>query len=148
MKPEVVIDAIKTKQHTMATDATTTTNVSLSNFSHAVKKLDGTGSNWVLFQSRFLCAMEQKEVYEHFDGTSQKPMLGDGASHTDVELKAHSKSLTAWQKKEWLACYLLIQKLPDMTYAKYLRKTSVAEMWEAIVTEFTHKSMRTFIKSS
>jgi hypothetical protein len=141
MKPEVVIDVIKTKQHTMATDATITTNVSLSDFSHAVEKLDGTGSNWVLFQSRFLCAMEQKEVYEHFDGTSQKPMLGDGASPTDTELKAHSKSLAAWQKKEWLARYLLIQKLPDTTYTKYLRKTSVAEMWEAIVTEFTHKSM-------
>ena len=142
MKPEVVIDVIKTKQHIMATDATITTNVSLSHFSHAVSKLDSTGSNWVvLFQSRFLCTMEQKEVYKHFNGTSQKPTLGDGASPTNSELKAHSKSLAAWQKKEQLACYLLIQKLPDMMYAKYLCKMSVAEMWEAIVTEFTHKSM-------
>ena len=142
MKPEVVIDAIKTKQHIMATDATITTNVSLSHFSHAVSKLDSTGSNWVvLFQSRFLCTMEQKEVYKHFDGTSQKPTLGDGASPTKSELKAHSKSLAAWQKKEQLACYLLIQKLLDTMYAKYLCKMSVAEMWEAIVTEFTHKSM-------
>jgi hypothetical protein len=66
--------------------------------------------------------------------------LGEG-SPTDVDNKAHAKLLAAWQKKERLDRYLLIQKLPDSMYAKYVRKATVAEMWEAIVTEFTHKSM-------
>ena len=137
MKEEFIIKVLKDN---MSTDMTTTTNVSLSDFTALVEKLDATGLNWLLFQSRFLVAMEQKEVIEHFDSSSVKPTLGEG-SPTDVDNKAHVKLLAAWQKKEWLGRYLLIQKLPDLTYAKYVCKATVVEMWEAIVAEFTHKSM-------
>ena len=136
MKPEIVIKALRK----MSMVEIPTGNISFSNFLAAVEKLDATGSNWVLFQSRFLVAMEQKEVYKHFDGTSKKLVLG-GESPTNTELKAHTKELAVWQKKECLAHYLLIQKLPDSTDTKYMQKTSMAEMWEAIVMEFMHKSM-------
>ncbi|KAF8726049.1 hypothetical protein AX14_008146 [Amanita brunnescens Koide BX004] len=96
MKPEFIISMLRK----MSTDVTTTSNVSLSDFSHAVEKLDAAGSNWVLFQSRFLIAVEQKEVLEHFDGTSKKPALG-GESPSDAELKTYKKDLAAWQKKEF-----------------------------------------------
>lgn len=106
MKPEVVIDTLKNKVG-MSTDITTTTmNVSLSDFAALVEKLDATGSNWFLFQSWFLVAMEQKEVIEHFDGSSVKPTLDDGNSPIDAEMKAHAKSLAIWQKKERLGHYL------------------------------------------
>ena len=137
MKIKLIINALKDK---MSTNTTTTTNVSLSNFAASVEKLDATGSNWFLFQSCFLVAMEQKEVIEHFNGSSVKPTLGEG-SPTETESKVHAKLLAAWQKKEQLGHYLLIQKLLDSTYTKYVRKTTVAEMWEVIVTKFTHKSM-------
>ena len=143
MKTELVINTLKAKMSANIT--ATTMNVSLSNFTGWVKKLDATGLNWYLFQSCFLVAMEQKEVIKHFDSTSLKLTLDEGSngntSPTDVEVKAHVKLLATWTKKEQLAHYLLILKLLDSTYMKYVHKTSVVEMWEAIVTEFTHKLM-------
>jgi gag-polypeptide of LTR copia-type len=56
---------------------------------------------------------------------------------TDDETKA----LNAWQEKEDTAMYLLSQKLADLTLIKYMWKTTVTEMWSAIVLEFTQKSM-------
>ena len=126
MKEEFVVKVLKDN---MSTDTTTTTNVSLSDFAASVEKLDATGLNWFLFQSCFLVAMEQKEVIEHFNSSSVKPTLGE-RSPTDADNKAHMKLLAAWQKKEWLARYLLIQKLPDSTYAKYVCKATVVEIVE------------------
>jgi hypothetical protein len=37
--------------------------------------------------------------------------------------------------------YLLSQKLADSTLTKYMWKSTVAEMWSAIILEFTQKSM-------
>jgi hypothetical protein len=54
---------------------------------------------------------------------------------------SYKKELLAWQEKEDLAMYLLMQKLPDSIFAKYMRKEMVAEIWVAIIEEFTHKSM-------
>ncbi|KAK2459856.1 hypothetical protein APHAL10511_008126 [Amanita phalloides] len=52
-----------------------------------------------------------------------------------------SSDVIAWEEKEDLAMYLLLQKLPDSIFAKYMRKSSVTEIWAAIVVEFTQKSM-------
>ena len=46
-----------------------------------------------------------------------------------------------WWEKEDTALYLLLQKLPNSIFSKYWRKATVAEMWSAIRTEFTQKSM-------
>ena len=110
---------------------------SLSDFAAAVDKLEPTGSNWVMWQNRFMIAVRQKRVWSHFDGTSSKPVPmipGVPSSSTD-------KAIEDWQDKEDLARHLLVQKLPDSLFSKHMRKTTVAEIWSAIVTEFTHKSM-------
>jgi hypothetical protein len=124
----------------MSKDSSDWTPTSLSDFSAAVERLDASSANWVIFQNRFLIAVEQKEVLGQFDGTNPKlSALKEEA--TDSEKKKHAKELTAWQKKESLVKYLLMQKLPDSTFTKYFRKGSVANIWSAIVEEFTEKSM-------
>lgn len=110
---------------------------SLSDFAAAVDKLDASGSNWVMWQNRFMIAVRQKRVWSHFDGTSAKPVHmipGVPSSATD-------KAIEDWTDKEDLARHLLTQKLPDSIFSKHMRKTTVAEIWSAIVTEFTNKSM-------
>ena len=109
--------------------------ITTSDFAHALDKLDSSGSNWVIFQKRFIIAVKQKKVYAHFDGTASKPTVSDPTDATQVQ------ALTEWQEKEDLAMYLLSQKLPDSTLTKYMRRDTVAEMWSGIVTEFTSKSM-------
>ena len=116
------------------------TPVSLSDFSTAVEHLDSTGANWVVFQNHFLIAVEQKDVLGQFDRLNPKPSpLKEDAMET--EKKRHTKELASWQKKELLVKYLLMQKLPDSTFMKYLRKGTVADIWSAIVEEFMAKSM-------
>ncbi|KAF8238255.1 hypothetical protein L208DRAFT_1243332 [Tricholoma matsutake] len=74
-------------------------------------------------------------VFRHFDGTDTKLTLSSPA--TDDEIKA----LTGWPEKEDTAMYLLSQELTDSTPTKYMWKSTMADMWSAIVLEFTQKSM-------
>ena len=116
------------------------TPVSLSDFSTAVERLDASSANWVIFQNRFLIAIDQKDVLRQFDGSNLKPSaLKEDAM--EAEKKRHTKELTSWRKKEMLAKYLLTQKLPDSMFMKYFHKGSVANIWSVIVEEFTEKSM-------
>jgi hypothetical protein len=107
----------------------------MSDFTNAVEKLDAAGKNWVTFQHRFIIAVWQKRVFDHFNGTVPKPMVSDPPTAAEVI------ALSAWQEKEAMAMYLLSQKLVDSTLTKYMRKDTVALMWTAIVQEFTQKSM-------
>ncbi|KAK2467948.1 hypothetical protein APHAL10511_000243 [Amanita phalloides] len=120
------------------------TNSTLSDFSHVVEKLESDSSNWVMFQSRFLIAVRQKKVYAQFDGSNPKPKVSASVTTEDSTADPTTeqvKKLQTWQDKEDLAMYLLMQKLPDSIFAKYMQKATVAEMWSAIVIEFTRKSM-------
>ena len=135
---------------------TSTVSTSLTDFSAALDKLDQSGSNWVMFQHRFLIAIRQKKVLGHFDGSSVKPALPQAAASpenaTQLQIAAvqavHATALAqarearrTWQEKEDLALYLLSQKLPDLIFAKHMRKDTITKMWAAIVKEFTQKSM-------
>jgi hypothetical protein len=102
--------------------ATTTTPVSMSDFTNAVEKLDATGKNWVTFQRHFIIAVRQKRVFDHFDGTVTKPTVSDPPTAAEVT------ALSAWQEKEDTAMYLLSQKLADSTLTKHMRKDTVALM--------------------
>ncbi|KAF8221152.1 hypothetical protein L208DRAFT_1225944, partial [Tricholoma matsutake] len=113
----------------------TPTPVSISEFSSAVNKLNASGKNWVMFQHHFVITVRQKRVFRYFDGTSTKPTL----SLPTTEDK--TKALNAWQEKEDTTMYLLSQKLADLTLNKYMWKSTVVEMWSAIVLKFMQKSM-------
>ncbi|KAF8236677.1 hypothetical protein L208DRAFT_1046896, partial [Tricholoma matsutake] len=108
---------------------------SISKFGSAVDKLDSAGKNWVTFQHCFIIAVTQKRVFGNFDGTATKPMVSDPPT------AVKTVTLAAWQEKEDTAMYLLSQKLANSTLTKYMRKSTVAEMWSAIILEFMQKSM-------
>jgi len=112
----------------------TPTSVSISEFSSAIDKLDAAGKNWVTFQHHFIIAVKQKQVYGHFNGTEVKPTL------SSPTMEDETKALTAWQKKKNTAMYLLSQKLADSTLTKYMWKSTVAEMWSAIILEFHRRA--------
>ncbi|KAI9060389.1 hypothetical protein FKP32DRAFT_1541467, partial [Trametes sanguinea] len=115
----------------------TTSSPSLSDFIAGVEKLDSKGSNWLLFEQQFTIAVKQKEVWGHFDGSSVRPQPAVAATPTADEIAA----IAAWEKKENFALYLLTLKIAPATYMKHKRKGSVAKIWEAIVAEFTSKSL-------
>jgi hypothetical protein len=60
-----------------------TMSTSLSDFHNAVEKLDSSGANWVMFKSRFMIAIDQKDVEGHFDGSESKPVLAESASEDE-----------------------------------------------------------------
>ena len=66
----------------------TSTSTSLTDFSAALDKLDQSGSNWVMFQHRFLIAIRQKKVLGHFDGSSVKPALPQAAASPENATQA------------------------------------------------------------
>jgi hypothetical protein len=107
----------------------------MSDFGTAIEKLDSTGNNWVTFQCRFMIAIKQKRVFGHFNGSATKPAVSNPPT-TDETV-----ALAAWQEKEDTVMYLLSQKLADSGLTKYMCKETVAQMWSAIVQEFTQKSM-------
>lgn len=75
----------------------------------SVPKLDATGVNWAIFFVRFQDAVEVKGFWGHFDGS--EPCLKLSNELTAAEIAAKSQ----WEKNEWSAKSLLIQKIPDLT---------------------------------
>ncbi|KIL55847.1 hypothetical protein M378DRAFT_90208, partial [Amanita muscaria Koide BX008] len=121
-------------------------STSLNDVYSNVEKLDANGSNWYMFQLRFLSAAEYKEVSGQFDGSNQMPgpptPIGENVKELTAEQKKeYATSLATWKKKEGTARYLLWSSIPNSILVKINRKPTVAEMWEWIVVEFTEKSM-------
>jgi hypothetical protein len=106
-------------------------------FNQSVEKLKTDGSNWIMFKRRFTIAMNDCKLYNHLTGGAVKPLPVDVAKPTDAE----KASLKEWQKNENKAMSLLVSWLNDSTFTKYMRKTTVAEIWAGLVTEFSMCSM-------
>jgi hypothetical protein len=106
-------------------------------FNQSVEKLKTDGSNWIMFQCRFTIAMNDCELYDHLTGGAVNPLPVDMAKPTNAE----KASLKEWQKNENKAMSLLISRLNDSTFTKYMRKTTIAEIWAGLVTEFSMRSM-------
>jgi len=81
--------------------------------------------------------MNDRELYEHLNGDIVKPPPADASKPTEEETKA----LKDWQKNENKAMSLLVSRLHDSTFTKYMRKTTVAEIWTGLVAEFSMHSM-------
>jgi len=106
-------------------------------FNQSVEKLKTDGSNWIMFQRRFTIAMNDRELYEHLTGDAVQPSPVDAAKPTDAE----KASIKEWKKNENKAMSLLVSRLHDSTFTKYMRKTTVAEIWAGLITEFSMRSM-------
>lgn len=109
----------------------------LSDFISGFEKLDPKGKNWLVFEQQFTIAVRHKEAWDHFDGSSKKPIAAD----PDKPTKAEKDAIAGWEKKENTALYLLTLKVAPGTYAKYKRKGTVADVWTGIVAEFSSKSL-------
>ena len=82
----------------------------VDNLSPDVPRLDPTGSNWAIFVERFHSAVEAKNKWGHFDGSSQIPIF--------VNLpitQAQSDAIMQWCKDKSTANNLLISRIPDST---------------------------------
>ena len=98
--------------------STTTTSLLSDIFLSTVPKLEAKGENWAIFYVRFMDAVEAKDFWGHFDGTTLKLILS--SKLTDEEVKAKNQ----WDKDEHLAKTLLTQKLLDSTMMEiHLKKT-------------------------
>jgi hypothetical protein len=95
----------------------------------SVPKLETNGANWMIFRIHLKWALEEKQVFSHFDGTTVKP----------ADNKPDTEKMD-WLNDETKACHLLAQKLHDSTLTKLLHHTTVAEMWTAVTQEFMTKS--------
>jgi hypothetical protein len=90
-----------------------------------------------MIQHHFTIAMNDRKLYDHLTRGAVKPSPVDAANPTN----AKRASLKKWQKNENKAMSLLISRLNDSTFAKYMCKTTNAEIWAGLVTEFSMCSM-------
>ncbi|KAI6095718.1 hypothetical protein F5141DRAFT_971345, partial [Pisolithus sp. B1] len=106
-----------------------------------VPKLDIKGANWAIFSLHFQTAVEAKELWSHFDGTSQCPVgpTVTAADGTETVSPPDPDELAKWQKSENMAKHLLTQRIPDSTALRVRSLTTVAAMWNEIVREYTEK---------
>ena len=91
----------------MATAIPITTDTLLGN----IPKLNIKGANWVIFSLCFRTAIEAKELWSHFDGTSTCP-VGITTTATDRTVTTSppdADELAKWQKSENMAKHLLTQ---------------------------------------
>ncbi|KAG1738092.1 uncharacterized protein EDB91DRAFT_1082853 [Suillus paluster] len=95
--------------------------------------------NWAIFSLCFQIAIEAKELWRQFDGTTPRPV---GASMTapDGTVVVSSPDLDAlakWLKSENLAKHSLTQCIPNSTVLHVWNLTDVAAMWMEIVCKYT-----------
>ena len=102
-----------------------------------VPKLDMKGTNWVIFAFRFQVTVEAKDLWDHLDGSTTCPKYPDPMS-ADQKTEVNK-----WVKDEWMAKYLLTQRIPDSTALRVQKKATVAEMWKEISKEYTEKGAYT-----
>ena len=106
-----------------------------------VPKLEIKGTNWAIFSLRLQIAIEAKELWKHFDGTTPRPVGPPiaGPNGTTVSSPPDPDDLAKWQKNENLAKHLLFQRIPDSTVLRVRNLTDVVAMWTEIVREYTKK---------
>jgi len=68
------------------------------------------GTNWSIFSTHFHEAMQAAQHWGYFDGTTQCPVPKDARP-----MKGEEDAMEAWDHKDIVACYLLSQRLPDLT---------------------------------
>ncbi|KAJ8586925.1 hypothetical protein M405DRAFT_794886, partial [Rhizopogon salebrosus TDB-379] len=100
-----------------------------------VPKLELKGTNWAIFAFRFQTAVEAKELWKQFDGTTPCPTPVASSTPTAAETIA----IEQWRKSESLAKNLLTQRVPDSTALRVKNLATVAAMWHEITREFTEK---------
>ena len=115
----------------MSTVTTTTADTLPS----SVPKLDASSMNWAIFSLCFQDAIEAKGYWGHFNGTEPCPVAAAATSSTAEEVAA----IAQWDKDEWSAKTLLIQKIPNLALMHIHNKKIIKEWWDAIIIEYMEK---------
>jgi hypothetical protein len=101
--------------------------------------LDSSGTNWAAFSTRFQETMQVIGRWGYFDGTKACPMPKKADTPTDAERNA----IESWAHEDVVACYLLSQRLPDMTTLHLFNYPTAKAHWEQLVEEHRAKSAYT-----
>ncbi|EIM84353.1 uncharacterized protein STEHIDRAFT_61117 [Stereum hirsutum FP-91666 SS1] len=114
-----------------------TTSTSSDTLPSNVPKLEPNGIIWAIFFERFRTAVNAKNKWAHFDGSSPRPSTANPA--TQAELAA----VKTWDEAERVALYLLSQHLPDSVLVCVMHLTTCEERWKAVVEEMTRNGTYT-----
>jgi gag-polypeptide of LTR copia-type len=98
--------------------------------------IDPSGSNWAIFHLNFKRAMIALCCWAHFDGTSTRPAPVDKAKLTEDK----TKLMEDWDHEDFMACFLLSQRLPDTTNLKLSHCITAKESWDMLHEEYQAKS--------
>jgi hypothetical protein len=129
--------------------------------------LDVSGANWAIFALRFQTVVQGKGLWKHFDGSELCPVLSTAVQTSTTPTTAPTAPAVAtptvvpptaapvsppvgtqdkintWKKNKNIARSLLAQRLPDSTLIIMSPIDSVKKMWDAIVRDYTYKSVFT-----
>src|SRR5882724_1886399 len=113
----------------------------------AIPKLTSNGSNWVTFKTRFLFAMAGCNVNRHFDGSDTAPpaptlSTPDETKWTTTDRdrqQTHSLAVKKWKHDKHVTHAQLAQVIPDSLLIRIQHASTVANMWQIIITEFNRK---------
>jgi hypothetical protein len=98
--------------------------------------LDPSGTNWAAFSTCFQETMQVMGQWGYFDGTKACPMPKKADMPTDMERDVVER----WAHEDVVACYLLSQRLPDMTTLHLFNYPTAKARWEQLVEEHRAKS--------
>ena len=105
-------------------------------FADTFRSLEVDRKNWFIFKNWLMIAMKYAEIWGHFNGSANKPIMLE----TSSKLKStYKEELAAWQMNEDLARYVLTMKIPKPILRKCVRKSTAAEIWASVVDAFTTK---------
>jgi hypothetical protein len=106
-----------------------------------IPKLEIKGTNWAIFSLHLQIAIEAKELWKHFDGTTPCPVGPPiaGPNGTTISSPPDPDDLAKWQKNENLAKHLLFQCISDSTALRVQNLTDIVIMWMENMHEYTEK---------
>ena len=121
----------------------------------SVPKLDVLGTNWAIFSLRFKTVVQGKGLWGHFDGSMPCPVLLSPAQPSPTQSApstpqavpavaapvATQEAIDIWNRNKSIARSLLAQHLSDSTLVVVSSYTSVKLMWDAIIKEYSYKSV-------
>jgi len=121
----------------------------------SVPKLDVSGMNWAIFSLQFKIVVQEKGLWGHFDGSMSCPVLSSPVQLPPAQplpstlqvvpaiaaSVATQEAIDIWNQNKSIACSLLAQCLSDSTFVVVSSYTSVKLMWDAIIKEYSYKSI-------
>jgi hypothetical protein len=109
----------------------------MTSFPANIPCLDPSGTNWAAFSTCFHETMQVMGKWGYFDGTEACPIPKKPDAPTDTERNI----IERWAHEDVVACFLLSQRLPNMTALHLFTFPTVKACWDQLVEEHTAKSV-------